>query len=39
VKTPQQSSGRWDYYNLLGTTPAAQAFRPLTEGNCSLVRA
>jgi branched-chain amino acid transport system substrate-binding protein len=39
VKTPQQSSGRWDYYNLLGTTPAAQAFRPLTEGGCSLVRA
>jgi branched-chain amino acid transport system substrate-binding protein len=38
VKTPQESSGRWDYYKLLGSTPAAQAFRPITEGGCALVR-
>ena len=39
VKTPAQSSGTWDYYNLLATTPAEEAFRPLAEGGCALVRA
>jgi branched-chain amino acid transport system substrate-binding protein len=38
VKTPAESRGRWDYYKLLGTTPAAQAFRPISEGGCALVR-
>jgi branched-chain amino acid transport system substrate-binding protein len=38
VKTPAESSGRWDYYKLLGTTPAAEAFRPLANGGCTLVR-
>ena len=37
VKTPAQSKGPWDYYNLLATTPADQAWRPLSEGGCSLV--
>ncbi len=37
VKTPQESKGPWDYYNLLATTPADEAFRPLSEGGCSLV--
>jgi branched-chain amino acid transport system substrate-binding protein len=36
VKTPQESSGRWDYYKLLATTPAEQAFRPLAEGGCTM---
>jgi branched-chain amino acid transport system substrate-binding protein len=38
VKTPAESSGAWDYYKLLGTTEGAQAFRPVSEGGCSLVR-
>ncbi|MBC7433910.1 MAG: ABC transporter substrate-binding protein [Rubritepida sp.] len=38
VKAPAQSTGAWDYYNLLATTPAEEAFRPLAEGNCPLVR-
>ncbi|HEV7458526.1 MAG TPA: ABC transporter substrate-binding protein [Roseococcus sp.] len=38
VKTPAESRGAWDYYKLLQTTPAAEAFRPLGEGNCALVR-
>jgi branched-chain amino acid transport system substrate-binding protein len=38
VKTPAQSTGTWDYFNLLATTPAEEAFRPLAEGNCPLVR-
>jgi branched-chain amino acid transport system substrate-binding protein len=38
VKTPAESSGRWDYYKTLGSTPAEEAFRPQAEGNCALVR-
>jgi branched-chain amino acid transport system substrate-binding protein len=39
VKSPAESKAPWDYYKLLGTTAADQAFRPVAEGNCSLVRA
>jgi len=39
VKAPNESRGPWDYYKLLQTTPAEQAFRPLAEGGCPLVRA
>jgi branched-chain amino acid transport system substrate-binding protein len=38
VKTPAESKKPWDYYKLLQTTPAEEAFRPLNEGGCSLVR-
>jgi branched-chain amino acid transport system substrate-binding protein len=38
VKTPAESRGAWDYYKLLQTTAADEAFRPLAEGGCSLVR-
>ena len=38
VKAPEESRGPWDYYKLLRTTPADQAFRPLTEGGCPLAR-
>ena len=38
VKTPAESRGRHDYYKLLQTTPAEEAFRPMSEGGCSLVR-
>jgi branched-chain amino acid transport system substrate-binding protein len=38
VKTPAESRGPWDYYKLLQTTPAAEAFRPIAEGNCAFVR-
>ena len=37
VKSPDQSQGPWDYYELLATIPAEEAFRPLNEGNCPLV--
>ncbi len=37
VKKPSESKGPWDYYKLLNTTPADQAFRPLDKGGCSLV--
>ena len=38
VKKPEESKGPWDYYKLLQTTSGEQAFRPLTEGACPLVR-
>ena len=38
VKTPQESRGAWDYYKVAATTPGEEAFRPLAEGGCPLVR-
>jgi branched-chain amino acid transport system substrate-binding protein len=38
VKTPEESKGPWDYYKLVATIPANEAFRPLAEGGCALVR-
>jgi len=38
VKTPGESRGRWDDYKLLSTIPADQAFRPMAEGSCPLVK-
>jgi branched-chain amino acid transport system substrate-binding protein len=38
VKSPAESKGPWDYYKLLATTPADQAFRPLDKGACPLVK-
>ncbi|MCP4615186.1 MAG: ABC transporter substrate-binding protein [Bradyrhizobium sp.] len=38
VKKPEESKGPWDYYKLIGTTPADQAFRPLSESACALVK-
>jgi branched-chain amino acid transport system substrate-binding protein len=37
VKKPAESKGPWDYYKLRATIPAAEAFRPLKDGNCPLV--
>ena len=39
VKKPSESKGAWDYYKLIGTTPAEDAFRPLNAGNCPLAKA
>jgi branched-chain amino acid transport system substrate-binding protein len=38
VKSPAESKGPWDYYKLIGTTPADQAFRPLSESACPLLK-
>ena len=38
VKTPAESKGAWDYYRLLETTPPGQAWKPLAEEGCALVR-
>ncbi len=38
VKAPEQSKGRYDVYDLLETIPPDQAFRPIDQGGCPLVR-
>jgi branched-chain amino acid transport system substrate-binding protein len=38
VKAPEESRYPWDYYRLIRTIPAGEAFRPLAEGGCGLVR-
>ena len=38
VKKPAESKGAWDYYKLRATIPENEAFRPLAEGGCPLVR-
>ena len=38
VKTPAESKSDWDLYKLIATIPGDQAFRPLNEGGCPLVK-
>lgn len=38
VKKPSESKGKWDYYKQLAVLPAEQAFRPLAESECPLVK-
>jgi branched-chain amino acid transport system substrate-binding protein len=38
VKAPSESRGLWDFYKLRATVPAEEAFRPVAEGGCPLVR-
>jgi branched-chain amino acid transport system substrate-binding protein len=38
VKKPSESKGEWDLYKLKATIPADQAFRPLKDGECPLVK-
>ena len=37
VKAPSQSKGPWDYYKLIATIPADEAFRPMDQGGCPMV--
>ncbi len=38
VKKPEESKAPWDYYKLVKQIPADQAWRPLAEGGCALVK-
>lgn len=37
VKAPEQSTQRGDIYTVVSSIPARDAFRPLSEGGCSIV--
>ena len=39
AKTPEESHGPWDGLKLVATTPADEAFRPMSQGGCKLVHA
>jgi branched-chain amino acid transport system substrate-binding protein len=38
VKKPSESKGDWDYYKLREVIPRDQAYRPLSESQCPLVK-
>jgi branched-chain amino acid transport system substrate-binding protein len=38
VKKPAESKGEWDLYKTLATIPTDEAFRPLNDGGCPLVK-
>jgi branched-chain amino acid transport system substrate-binding protein len=38
VKTPEESKSEWDLAKIVATLPGDQAFRPLAEGGCPLVK-
>jgi branched-chain amino acid transport system substrate-binding protein len=38
VKKPSESKAPWDYYKVRATIPAAEAFRPIDQGECPLVK-
>ena len=38
VKKPSESKGPWDYYKTRATIPAAEAFRPIEQGECPLAK-
>ena len=38
VKKPSESKGPYDYYKVVSTIPANEAFRPINEGDCPLVK-
>ena len=39
AKTPAESTKPWDYFKIVSTIPADQAFRPMSAGQCALVPA
>ncbi len=38
VKKPSESKGPWDYYKLVTTMSAEEAFRPLDQGECPMIK-
>ncbi|MGX1055277.1 hypothetical protein AB7M74_006229 [Bradyrhizobium japonicum] len=38
VKSPEQSKYKFDYYELLATIPGEEAFRPMEQGGCPLLK-
>ena len=38
VKSPEESKYKFDYYRLLATIPGEEAFKPMEEGGCPLLK-
>jgi branched-chain amino acid transport system substrate-binding protein len=39
VKSPSESKYPWDYYKLISKIPGDQAFQPLSESRCPMIKA
>jgi branched-chain amino acid transport system substrate-binding protein len=38
VKKPSESKAPWDFYKLIGTVPGDQAFTPLADSKCAMLK-
>jgi branched-chain amino acid transport system substrate-binding protein len=38
VKSPSESKYPWDYYKLVSTIPGTEAYQPLSESRCPLIK-
>ena len=38
VKKPEESKAPWDYYKIRATIPAEEAFRPMDQGGCPMIK-
>jgi branched-chain amino acid transport system substrate-binding protein len=38
VKSPEESKGEWDYFNILSTIPAEQTAAPLDKSTCPFIK-
>ena len=38
AKAPEESKGPWDYMHVISTIPGDEAFRPLSESECPMVK-
>jgi branched-chain amino acid transport system substrate-binding protein len=38
VKAPEDSKEPWDYYDIVKVIPGEQAFQPLSESTCPLIK-
>jgi branched-chain amino acid transport system substrate-binding protein len=38
IKSPGESNGPWDLVKIIKTIPGDQAFRPLSDSECPLVK-
>ncbi len=38
VKKPSESKAPWDFYKLIGTVPGDQAFTPLSQSKCAMLK-
>lgn len=38
VKKPSESKQPWDYYKLIATIPAEEAFTPISKSTCALLK-
>ena len=38
VKTPEQSKGEWDLYNIIATLPGEEVYKPFGESACKFIK-